>query len=197
MKKYITVTFIAFVSIFICFAPGITIGDYYINIFDLMTNGVPGMTATLALYLIALSSSVILSILYLVVGQEKLDKIVYYSSLLNGLIFLVCGILTFCVVPLCIGSSTYNSGVNIGTGSIFFGIFNIILSFGADAVVYELNKKLKLSNEEEVTKEDDDEDDSSISEKEKVSLLKEYKSLLDSGAITEDQYNKKRDELLK
>ena len=36
-----------------------------------------------------------------------------------------------------------------------------------------------------------------INEKEKVSLLKEYKSLLDSGAITEDQYNKKRDELLK
>lgn len=197
MKKYLTVTFIAFVSIFICFAPGVSLGEYYISIFDLMIGGVPGMSAVFALYLIALSSSVIISILYLVLGEEKLDKIAHFSSVLNGLIYLVCGILTFCVVPLCIGNNMYANGINIGTGSIFFGIFNIILSFGSDAITYELSKKLKLDNEEETSNDKEDEEISSNEEKEKISLLKEYKSLLDSGAITEDQYNKKRDELLK
>jgi hypothetical protein len=52
----------------------------------------------------------------------------------------------------------YANGINIGTGSIFFGIFNIILSFGSDAITYELSKKLKLNNEEETFIEKEDEE---------------------------------------
>lgn len=219
MKKYITVTFITLVCIFICFAPGITLnnGNYSAtaSIFDTMTGGSPGMTTVFVFYLIALIIPFLVSIVYLVIGQNK-NLIIFakITSILNIVLFLLNGILTFCIVPLTAG---INAGVNIGTGSIFFGIFNIILAIASCIVVAGLIKQEeKFTSKQEVettkisaeahqnvkydTKSIDnskEKSNSSINEMDKISMIREYKKLLDEGLISEEQFKSKRDELLK
>lgn len=219
MKKYITVTFITLICIFICFAPGITIGNgsYSTNlsIFDTMTSGNPGMTTVFVFYLIALIIPFLVSIVYLVIGENK-NLIIFakITSVLNIVLFLLNGILTFCIVPLTTG---INVGVNIGTGSIFFGIFNIILAIASCIAIADIIKQeekltpkqavetTKIASEPQPNNKDGtkfidnskEESNSSINEMDKISMIREYKKLLDEGLISEEQFKNKRDELLK
>ena len=107
MKKYIGLT--VFIIGFIFFGFGYAFSfqelpNYVQNIkfslFDTMLN-FSGPLASFILYLIAACSALLISILLIVFKKIKYIKIVATaSSFLNTLIFLIVGILTFCIVPL-------------------------------------------------------------------------------------------------
>ena len=151
MKKYIVLT--VFIIGFIFFGFGYAFSfqelpNYVQNIkfslFDTMLN-FSGPLASFILYLIAACSALLISILLIIFQKINYIKMVATaSSFLNTLIFLIVGILTFCIVPLT-GADTL--GLGLGVGSICFAIANIILaifSFYIGASMY--NKICNSSN---------------------------------------------------
>ena len=202
MKHYFTITFIAIVALFVCFAPGITppnpnYGSF--SIFNLMVWGVPGLTTAFVFYMISLVTSIVACVLYFVIKKNASSIIFMVSSGVNSLFYLLTGILVLCVVPLTVGPNYQNAGYNIGAGSIFFGILNIMLSIASFICEFFLikerktlpkdTKKGKVGKTKVSKKVTTDEDNI-------VFFLKKYKSLLDKEIITEAEYNKLKDKLL-
>lgn len=133
MKKYIVLTVFIIGFIFFGFGYAFSFQEFpnYIqnikfSLFDTMLN-FNGPLASFILYLIAACSALLISILLIVFQKINYIKIVAIaSSFLNTLIFLVVGILTFCIVPL---TGVDILGLGLGVGSICFAIANIILAF--------------------------------------------------------------------
>lgn len=202
MKHYITITFLAFINLFVCFAPGIVTpyGDNVsFTIFELMVGGVPGLTTAFVFYITALVFSIVSIVFYFTFDKNISNKMFMISSGTNSLLYLLVGILVLSVVPLSVGPTYSTAGFNIGIGSIFFGIISIVIAIASAICEYFLLKEKNMlpaalkyiSNKKTSTS-----SQALKNEHEVVSLLKEYKSLLDDGIITEEEFNKKRNELL-
>ena len=164
-----------------------------------MVGGVPGLTTAFVFYITALVFSIVSIVFYFTFDKNISNKMIMISSGINSLFYLLVGILVLSVVPLSVGPTYSTAGFNIGIGSIFFGIISIVIAIASAICEYFLLKEKNMlpatlkyiSNKKTSTS-----SQALKNEHEVVSLLKEYKSLLDDGIITEEEFNKKRNELL-
>ena len=110
-------------------------------------------------------------------------------------------ILSFCTIPMTGISSSF--GVRLGAGPIIYSVLNIVSilvilvgivgTFGK----YSFNKGYVPSSEYKALKESKENNKrGDISEEERIDLISKYKSLLDSGAITQEEYDVKKKEIL-
>ncbi len=106
---------------------------------------------------------------------------------------------SFCTLTITTGSSS-TSGVTLGWGSILYGVLQLLVF--ASVVTYTVFYIIGVLKKAHKTPKDVFAAEprpiqTSPSESEKIDLLLKYKSLLDSDVITQEEFDKKKEELLK
>lgn len=200
MTKKLEIIFtIGVLSVFIGFAPGISIQSSYYSVFDLLTIQVPISQVAYAFYFMAIGLSIICFIFNYVINKKALKDVMIAIGSMIVLFYILSGILFLCV------ATPFQGMAKLGLGSIFVGIINIILGAGSCAYVYDVySKKIETVEEKDEYKPHINKDDTKTKEKENreetlqnIEIIKGYKDLLDKGIITQEEFDKKKSEILK
>lgn len=219
---FVFATIISFLSIFLFFGTGLDMPKlkYSLNMFELMfgadkdmkisgynihvkTNPEGGMTFLFVLQIIIMILAVVVWIL---TKKDYIDdKYVAIFSGISGGASLIALILSFCTKPICDANS---SEVKLGFGPILYSILHIIsvalIIIGL--IKYYKEQSLSRAYRLKVIRERQNhpysnsmyskQPKNSLSENEKAELLIKYKSLLDSGVISKEEFVAKKKEIL-
>lgn len=191
------------------------------NVYLIQRNSFPGMTTLFAFEILIIIVSVAL-IIFNIFSYRRKQITQINISLSAGLavLSLIAAIISFCSMNITFGGQ-YNYaielGARLGLGPILYSTFALcavwlILCGGIHEVatngIYVLRAKKRFakvthhksasSNNENISSLDGktNHKTNELTEKEVLDLLVKYKDLLDSGVITEEEYENKKKELL-
>lgn len=137
------------------------------------------------------------------------DTTIYYFIPLALLSF-AASIISFCTTD--ITNITISSDVKLGFGPIFYGILQLLVLFILSIKIFcflkdkGISQSYKAQQKRNVyfasntqtakTAQETSESSTKISEQQKIEYLSKYKKMFDEGVITEEEFNKKKSELL-
>ena len=205
---------VAIVSVFCFFGDAVSISGYTSmpSMFNFMFgtkgsfssavvqyNRFPALTFLFCCEIIIIAVAIFALVACLKVRAGEWDKkFIALSALLLIPFTFMAFTTSFCTLTITTGTST--SGVTLGWGSILYGVLQLLVfvSVVTYTVIYIIGVLKKAHRTpKDVFAAEPRPIQTSPSESEKIDLLLKYKSLLDSGVITQEEFDKKKEELLK
>lgn len=114
----------------------------------------------------------------------------YYGGEEIFLVLIIAALLAF--IPANIAK---NKGYEFGTWYIY-GLFLFIIAFVHSMILKDISDEIKEDNDENKDEEMIVEDVESSKELDKIKIITMYKKLLDDNALTQEEYEKKKKDIL-
>lgn len=209
-------------SIFACFGEAVSVKFFDIgpSMFDLMFGlkinesyawkRFDGLTFLFFLEVVIILLAFALIVVIYKNGEQN-KKITFGG--ISALLSLIAAIISFCCQPI---TSEEISATNLGVGAIIFGIMHIlaIVSYFVAYLSYKSvqtykwptisTSNINSSNNQRYsgqqqfgTNQNFSSNSNNKTEEERIKLLKEYKTLLDEGIITKEEFEEKKKTILK
>ena len=162
----------------------------------------PGLTLLFSLQIIIIIFSIVVFCSAINSGNNKKDnggRIL--CVLVLGFLSLVAAILSFCTIGLTGSDISSSSGVGLGIGPILYSslqLLVVVLSIFAITVMASVKPSLETSqgSSNNYSNGRNESPKHELNEIEKADLILKYKKMLDDGIITQEEFEKKKKELL-
>ena len=210
----IVLSIVLALSILFCFGSAIDASvpgyfELHSSVFDLMFNEYGGeakLITSFVFWLLALIITILITV-YKSKVMDHNNKIVIGGTAFAGLLVFISSILSFA----CVGEAKETAG----RGLIVYAIVHLLIFIGYGVMVYlqfkeikelEAARRLAIMRKRQAQNQQNAVSQTPVTSNtvnvttntkiDNIELLKKYKELLDMGVITEDEFKKKKEELL-